>query len=110
MILFPYTNEEIQQCKTQFYNVAQFPTVVGAIDCTHIRFIFDIPEEISLRFINRHKYYSLNTQVICDANFKITNIEARWAGSVHDMRIFDNCTIHANFENRHINGLLSDGG
>lgn len=58
-------------------------------------------------FRNRKDFFSLNTQVVCNSNLEITNIVARWHGSVHDSTIFNNCRLRANFENgAYINGLL----
>ena len=36
-VKFPSTSEEIVKAKEEFYSIAQFPGVVAAIDCTHIR-------------------------------------------------------------------------
>ena len=50
-------------------------------------------------------------QAACDANLKITNIVARWCGSTHDSRIFDNSRLCSEFENGDRNGiLLGDAG
>lgn len=49
-------------------------------------------------FRNRKSYFSINTQVICNAQKKITNIVARWPGSTHDTTIFNNSRIRAQFE------------
>lgn len=38
-IKMPVAQEEIQDVKTGFYNIARFPKVLGAIDCTHIRIL-----------------------------------------------------------------------
>ena len=32
--------------------------------------------------------YNLTFQMICDADCLISNVEAKWPGSVHDSRIF----------------------
>ncbi|KAI4455445.1 hypothetical protein MML48_9g00016292 [Holotrichia oblita] len=36
-IKFPDTQEAIKACQRKFYDVASFPRVIGAIDCTHIK-------------------------------------------------------------------------
>ena len=66
--------------------------VIGAIDCTHIR-VQSPGGEDAARVVNRKGYYSINVQVICDASQRITNIVARWPGSTHDSRIYQNSRI-----------------
>lgn len=90
-IQFPQ-REEYPDLKEDFYRIAMFPNVIGAIDCTHIK-IANPGAEDGGRFINRKGVFSINTQVICDAKMRIRNIVARWPGSVHDSRIFDNSRI-----------------
>jgi len=36
-IVFPDTAGEIRRTQTNFYRIARFPRVVGALDCTHIK-------------------------------------------------------------------------
>ncbi|CAK1580190.1 unnamed protein product [Parnassius mnemosyne] len=36
-IKFPNTQQEIRQNQREFYGIARFPRVIGAMDCTHIR-------------------------------------------------------------------------
>lgn len=46
-------------------------------------------------------------QIVCNANLEITDVVARWPGSVHDSTIFHNSRLRANFEdNRYENGIL----
>lgn len=33
----PQSEEEITSAKNDFFDIASFPNVIGAIDCTHIR-------------------------------------------------------------------------
>lgn len=49
-------------------------------------------------FRNRKGYFSLNVQTVCNSNLEITNVVARWQGSVHDSTIFNNSRLRANFE------------
>lgn len=110
-ISFPRDPAEIRQVKNGFYNIQGFPNVVGAIDCTHIRLKFSIGGDEAIRFINRHHYYSINTQAICDSQLRIRNVISRWPGSVHDSRIWDNCLLHGEFEREEIQGwLIGDAG
>ncbi|GLH01016.1 Uncharacterized protein GBIM_07256 [Gryllus bimaculatus] len=87
-----------------------FPGIIGAIDCTHVRIMCPRKEEAE-RFCNRKRYYSINCQVICDADKKITNIVARWPGSCHDSRIFRNSVIKEVLESGTFSGhLIGDNG
>ncbi|XP_018407216.1 PREDICTED: putative nuclease HARBI1, partial [Cyphomyrmex costatus] len=105
-IHFPTTQQEIRKEQLQFYNIARFPRVIGCIDCTHVR-VQSFGGENAELFRNRKGYFSLNTQVVCNSNLEITNIVARWHGSVHDSTIFNNSRLRANFENgAYDNGLL----
>ena len=71
--------------KQQFYAISNFPHVFGAIDCTRIQIAFPGGDD-SGKFVNRKGVYSINEQVTCDANKKITNIVARLPVSTHDSR------------------------
>lgn len=50
-------------------------------------------------FRNRKGFFSVNTQIICNANLKLLDVVARWPGSAHDNTIFLNSTVRRNFEN-----------
>ncbi|XP_008178797.1 putative nuclease HARBI1 [Acyrthosiphon pisum] len=88
-IKFPLTNEELATKKADFHRKFNMPSIIGAIDCTHIRI----------------------KKVICDANCHILHVIDRWRGSAHDSRIWNESLIKEQFENGSINGiLLSDSG
>lgn len=38
-INFPTSNQSLRHTKQKFYNIASFPRVVGAIDCTHVKIL-----------------------------------------------------------------------
>ncbi|XP_067208429.1 putative nuclease HARBI1 [Linepithema humile] len=106
-IKFPPRIETLQQ---EFYNVACFSMVVGCIDCTHVPIKCPNQEQAAL-YINRKGFYSLNIQVVCDAERRILDIVARWRGSAHDARIGDSCSLKDEFEAGRIRGiLLGDSG
>ena len=97
---------DLARVKRQFYEIASFPNVVGAIDCTHVP-IKSPGGDYAELFRNRKGYFSLNVQMICDAQRIVT----RWQGSTHDSRIFANSRICDSFEERQIDGfLLGDSG
>lgn len=87
------------------FNVAGFPNVIGVIDYTHIP-IFSIGKDYAEKLKNRKGFYSINTQVICDAHGYITNIVARCSGSTHDSRNFHESNIKRQFENLQFRGIL----
>uniref|UniRef100_A0A3B4VHQ6 DDE Tnp4 domain-containing protein n=1 Tax=Seriola dumerili TaxID=41447 RepID=A0A3B4VHQ6_SERDU len=64
-IRFPYNDAQQSVIKRQFYEIAGFPNLVGAIDCTHV--CLKAPSMNDSAFINRKNYHSINVQVICDA-------------------------------------------
>ncbi|GBP79909.1 Putative nuclease HARBI1 [Eumeta japonica] len=81
-----------------FYNIARFPRVLGAIDGTHI--LMQSPNSnIGEEFRNRKSVFSMNVQGVCDANLYFLNVVARWPGSTHDATIFNNSELRAQCEN-----------
>jgi len=75
-IQFSRNAEERQQIQLGFYRLHQFPRVIGALDCSHIR-IQSPKSDIGEQFRNRKGYFSLNVQAICDSKLEILNIVAR---------------------------------
>ena len=90
--------------KRKFYDVAQFPGVIGTIDCTHIRII--CPNKEFLAFVNRKQFYSINVRAVCDSGAFITNIVASLPGSTHDSRIFENSKIADKLRDGAIDAIL----
>ncbi|KAJ3665365.1 hypothetical protein Zmor_000862 [Zophobas morio] len=110
-IRMPDPNESVQVC-SDFYGIANFPRVVGAIDCTHIKITSPGGENAEL-YRNRKGYFSINVEAVCDAHLIIRHIVARWPGSVHDATIFNDGPLPVNFQGgRHgaNNFLLGDSG
>ncbi|XP_018568585.1 putative nuclease HARBI1 [Anoplophora glabripennis] len=97
-IIFPRNELEVNQTKNKFFDIASFPNVIGAVDGTHIRILSPGGDDAEI-FRNRKNYFSINVQVISNAYLEITDLVARWPGSVHDVTIFNNSIIRRQFEN-----------
>lgn len=110
-VKFPSTEEELVQTQREFYKIAAFPRTIGAIDCTHIKICSPGGQDAEI-FRNRKNYFSINTQVICNANMEITDIVTRWPGSTHDMHIFNACSRKTLLDNGTYGNciLVADGG
>nr|XP_020463569.1 putative nuclease HARBI1 [Monopterus albus] len=98
-----------QMSAEEFHRIAGFPNVVGCIDGTHIP--INAPSENEGDYVNRRSIHSINVQIICDASHIITNVEAKWPGSVHDSRIYRESTLSNRLQCGEIDGfLLGDRG
>ena len=98
-ISMPTTNDEIEQNRREFFNVAGMPGIIGAVDGTLIR-IQEVGGAMNkTMFFCRKQYYAINTQIVCDANAKVLDIVARWPGSIHDQTVFSHPRIHRRFAN-----------
>ncbi|XP_051253285.1 putative nuclease HARBI1 [Dicentrarchus labrax] len=94
----------------EFYKIAAFPNIIGAVDCTHIR-IKRPSGEHEGDYVNRKSFHSINVQVICDADCLVSNLEAKWPGSVHDSRVFRASPIYERLSQGEFSGvLLGDKG
>ena len=100
-----------------FREIAGFPTVVGAIDCTHVPVFVPKVDDVGL-YLCHKGFTSINVQVVCGPDMRICHIVSRWPGSTHDSRIFDWSSIKEYMiEQRTPHGqlppdskLLGDGG
>lgn len=105
------SGNDLRRTVEQFHAIGGMPGVVGAIDCTHISILRPSVENPEM-FRCRKGYFSLNVQAVCGPNLEFHNVVARWPGSVHDSRIFDNSRLCAEIE-VHLNPryhLLGDAG
>lgn len=100
----------LEQEKQDFFSIAGFPGIIGAVDCTQIR--IPCPNiDNGLIFINWKGYFSINCQVVCSASLKISSIVARRPGSTHVSRIFQESRLRNRLEQGRLRGaLLGDGG
>ncbi|XP_054774690.1 putative nuclease HARBI1 [Lytechinus pictus] len=96
---------------TSFHEIAGMPSIVGAIDCTHVNLYGATLGDEEYIYVNRKGQHSINVQLICNAKFLITNVVSRWPGSTHDSRILRRSAISQRFERRELRGiLLGDSG
>ncbi|KAJ3644013.1 hypothetical protein Zmor_026690 [Zophobas morio] len=105
------TLQEIPTIHRKFFEIRGFPCVIGAIDGTHIP-IQSPGGHLAETYRCRKGFFSLNVQVVCDAELQIRHIIARWPGSVHDSTIFNDCPLPPELE-RGMYGagyLLGDSG
>lgn len=117
IIKFP-TGEELGMIKEGFHKLIEkrsaqikpFPSVIGCIDGCQIEVLAPgIKNRETLR--NRKDAISINVQAVCDHRLLFTNLVNRWAGSVHDSRIFSNSDLMGLLESGSVTGyLLGDSG
>ena len=85
-IKLPEDEASIARTKQQFYAIKQFPSVLGAIDCTHVE-IISPKSEIKADYVNRKGRHSINVQAVANATLDFTNVVVKFPGRVHDSSI-----------------------
>ena len=95
-IKFPLSNE-FASIIGKFSESNGFPGVLGCVDGTHIPIL--VPNnDIREKFRNRKGNLSLNIQMICGPDKEIYDIVARYPGSTHDAKIWNESAIKATVE------------
>ncbi|KAK4874307.1 hypothetical protein RN001_013667 [Aquatica leii] len=112
---FPRGEDSQLTLKRRFMEKYHFPGVIGCIDCTHVAVIappLEHPQYPGYAYLNRKGYYSINVQIICDANLSILNCNAMYPGSTHDAAIWQMSTVQRYLRENHVRGtwLLGDSG
>ncbi|XP_047543246.1 putative nuclease HARBI1 [Vanessa atalanta] len=109
-IKMPLNLREETETITKFQSICGFPHIIGAIDCTHIK-IRKVSGDAGQYYVNRKGHYSINTQVVCNADLKICDIVCHWRGSTHDARIWRESSIKRRFQDNEFKGkLIGDSG
>nr|XP_033805882.1 putative nuclease HARBI1 [Geotrypetes seraphini] len=101
-ISLPTTPQALQGNMRQFYNVAQFPSIIRVVDCTHIALRPPRADEASYRI--RKAFHSMNMQMVSNAQGEILDVCARYPGSTHDTYIEQHCGLHKRATQGQFNG------
>lgn len=80
-INFPTGNDAIRT-KHEFYQIAGFPNVLGAVDGTLIPII--APKDNEPEYVCRRGFHAMNVQVVADASLRFTNVVCKLPGSTHE--------------------------
>ena len=98
-------SQNLHETKRDFMNYSRIPSIIGAIDGTHVPIISPGGDNAEL-FRCRKGYFSINVQCVCDSKGNFTDIVCRWPGATHDSTIFENSRLCHLLENNELNGLL----
>ncbi|XP_045537164.1 putative nuclease HARBI1 isoform X3 [Papilio machaon] len=101
-IQFPQTSTQRTKIKQGFYTKFNFPGVIGAIDCTHVAIVR--PAADVLCFYNRKGFHSLNVQMVCDSDLRITNVNAKFDGASHNSHIWASRRLQSHMEALQLSG------
>ncbi|CAG5055752.1 unnamed protein product [Parnassius apollo] len=124
-ILFPSSQQQRAQIRLEFQRRFRLPGIVGCIDCillVSLFFLFLLDSHVAIvkpsdeehLFFNRKGYHSLNVQIVCNSNLKITNVNPKFGGATHDSFIWASSRMETFMRELHQNGeqvwLLGDSG
>ncbi|KAK7476717.1 hypothetical protein BaRGS_00032054 [Batillaria attramentaria] len=92
----PQTVVEAATVKEFFFNIAGFPRGIGCVDGIHVAIQGPVVNEHE--YVNRKGDYSINVQLLCNADLVIMDCVVRWPGSVHDAWIMRNSNLFRRME------------
>ncbi|KAI8433384.1 hypothetical protein MSG28_015424 [Choristoneura fumiferana] len=108
IVKWPHRIEDVVQ---KFYELYNFPNVIGIIDGTLIP--IDAPTTDEPAFVDRKGGHSINCMMVCGPQYQFFYVSANWPGSVHDARVLRRSTLYSAMEQENIfpNGvILGDSG
>ena len=107
-IVFPRDLDSQTRVMEGLYDLAQFPRAIGCVDGSLIPIMRPSVDEFS--YVCRKGYHAINAQGVCDANYKFTNLVAKWGGATHDSFILRDSVLWNSFLNNELEGgwLLGD--
>lgn len=110
-IAVPVNANEVKAIQMGFYEIGNIPNVIGAISTRHI--ILRAPsrrqinDEIEI-YRNTNQQLTLIVQIVCDANYKILNIDASSPGSMTSQEVYDTSFLKDILDERESVILLGD--
>ncbi|XP_029952255.1 putative nuclease HARBI1 [Salarias fasciatus] len=105
-VVFP-GHKPVRTIKKAFHKIAGFPNVIGCIDGTHVP--ITAPSRNEAEYLNKKSSHSINVQIICDAAYMISNVEAKSPGSVDNSKIYHECSLSDRLQRGEFDGhLLGD--
>lgn len=104
----PPSASNMERNTQAFFEIANFPNVLGCIDGTHVR--IKSPKENEFIYVNRKGYHSINVQCVCDPYLCFIDVVVRYPGSSADSFIFNQCGLKTRLESNEFEGkiLLGD--
>ena len=79
-----------------FYSIAGFPKVIGAVDGSLIP--IRGPNRDEHLYVCHKGFHALNVMAVCNAQLSFTNFVCRWHGSVHDSAVFNASHLQVHME------------
>ena len=96
----PSCPEDWKKIATEFYEVWQFPHVLGAIDGKHVQ--IEAPSNSGTLYHNYKGYFSIVLLAICDAKYNFILVDMGQYGSNNDSGVLAHSAIGHAFENNSI--------
>ena len=90
--------EDTSKLARDFYALAGFPAVAGALDSTHV--LITPPKDDEVSFVNRHHTHSLNVLGVAGPDHQFLYVNANFGGRSHDSRVLRSSSLWARFEDR----------
>ncbi|XP_018011865.1 putative nuclease HARBI1 isoform X2 [Hyalella azteca] len=81
----------------EFYEVHQFPGVLGAIDAMHL--VSRAPEKMHDEYRNSRGKYTIILLAICDAQKKFTYVSVGYPGTFTDQKCLESTDLGSNLDN-----------
>ena len=89
----PRDVNEMREKASQFELKFGMTQALGCIDGTCVA--IKRPPNSSQDFFNYKQFFSLNVQAVCDSNGYFMDVECKWPGSVHDVKVPKFLQIHS---------------